>query len=88
MALTSSQLDALIESARLALQTALVSPKINYTLGGKSVNYFEYINYLRIQLEELSSLQSAIPSEQVRAFDSDITSVGDDNTELEGDETE
>jgi len=86
MGLSSAQLDALIESARAALQTALDTPKTSYMMGGKAVNHFEYINSLRQQLENLVAMQAAMPSESIRAFDSDITDTGEDNTQEEGDE--
>lgn len=87
MALSSAELDTLIESARSALATALASPKPNYSIGGKRVDYADYIKTLREQLRELVAMQADIPSEQVRAFDSDITDTGEDNTEEEGDES-
>jgi len=86
MALTTEQIDALIESARAALQTALDSPKPDYIIGSKTMNHASYIKVMREQLHELSGMQAEIPSEQSFQFDSDIKSNGDDDTELQGDE--
>ncbi len=86
MSLTNTQLDTLIESARLALQTALDSPKPNYSIGSRTVSFADYIKILREQLMELVGMQASIPSEQIRDFDTEITDQGEDNTELEGNE--
>jgi hypothetical protein len=86
MGLSSSQLDTLIESARAALQSALDSPKPNYTIGSKTVSFADYIKTLREQLDGLIAMQADIPSENIRDYDSDITDTGEDNTQYEGDE--
>jgi len=85
MALTTAQLDTLIESARVALQSALDNPKPNYGIGARTVSFADYINTLQENLTKLVELQSSSPSEIVRDFDSEITAVGTDNTEYEGD---
>ena len=84
MGLTSTQLDTLIELARAALQAALTSPKPNYKLGERTVNYGDYLKMLRENLNGLSAMQSDIPAESINSFDSDISDTGTDNTEYEG----
>jgi len=85
MALTSTQIDDLIELTRVALSAALSDPKPNYSIGNKTVNYADYIKMLNEQLNAYSQMQANIPSEQIRTYDYDVTSTGDDNTQLEGD---
>jgi len=83
--LTTTQIDNLVEACRSALQSALDSPKPNYTIGGRTVDFADYIKTLREQLGELRKMKAEVPAESVRDFDSDITNTGEDNTELEGD---
>lgn len=85
MSLTTTQLDALIELARAALQSALDNPKPNYTLNNRTVYYGDYIKGLQETLDNLGGMQANIPSEQTRDFDSHISDTGEDNTNYEGD---
>ena len=83
--LTKAQIDALIELNRSALSTALASPKPNYRIGGKTVNFADYIEILTKNLNALRGITAGIPAESVVDFDYDVTELGDDNTQYEGD---
>ncbi len=83
--LTAANIDAQITLINDALTAALQNPKPNYKIGGREVNFADYIKTLNEQLSGLRKTKASIPSESVRDFDSDITDTGEDNTQYEGD---